>query len=42
MVVMGSLDDLHRVAGDLDCSRQSGHLRMSEQYQLGELKGSQN
>lgn len=42
MVVMGSLHDLHRVAGDLDYSRQSGHLRMSGLYQLGELKGSQN
>jgi hypothetical protein len=39
MIVMyGNLDDLHRVGGGLDCSRQSGHLRTSGVYQLDESK----
>jgi hypothetical protein len=38
----GSLDDLHRIGGGLDCSRQSDHLCMSGVYQLDESKNFRN
>jgi hypothetical protein len=42
LMMYGSLDDIHRVAGGLDCGRGEGRPHMSGLYQLNESKTSRN